>query len=71
MHIQFGKITLIFIGIMLFSIVSYFVGAFVFMWFPTKVIEPFVITYPILSFFGKLFIGWIICGMLYLSQDVW
>lgn len=56
---------------MLFSVVSYFVGAFVFMWFPTKVIEPFVITYPVLSFFGKLLIGWIISGMLYLSQGIW
>ena len=68
---QFFEIILRFIFILFFSAISYFAGAFIFISIPKEIIEPFVTNYPILSFFGNLLIGWIISGMLYLSQDIW
>jgi hypothetical protein len=55
---------LLIIGILLlFSSAAYGVGAFIFMMFP-KTFEPFVTMHPFLSHFGKLFVGWIVCGIL-------
>lgn len=58
------KILLLIIGVLVvFSAVAYGVGSFIFMLFP-KTFEPFVTMYPIFSHFGKLFIGWIVCGII-------
>jgi hypothetical protein len=58
------KILLLIIGVLVaFSTVAYGVGSFIFMLFP-KTFDPFVNMYPIFSHFGKLFIGWIVCGII-------
>lgn len=49
--------------IFLFSSLAYGVGTFIFIMFP-KTFEPFVTMHPFLSHFGKLFVGWIVCGIL-------
>ena len=66
---QFCDIIFIFTSVILFSAISYFAGAFIFITIPKEIIEPFIITYPIFSYFVKFFIGSIFCLILYVFQN--
>ena len=65
MKVKLGRktSTLILVIFLMCVVVAYGVGTFLFMLFPNT-FDPFVSNYPIFSHFGKLFVGWIICGIL-------